>query len=709
MHYGGNASFLDETTERREYPLATAVFAAIDSVSDHNPAEFINITKPSWSSENAVVHRLIIRGLALAVRSEPSIGLEYLGGDPRRLALGNYQSEEQSDSIELIRQTAPLLSQPDLKRLEDLILGWSKYRDRTNLTDDQKMWEREVRLRLLDAIPPDIRSIKLTAIIEREKATLPDWNSSSDRSARRYSRSGFVRRIPPLSKEKMIDAENEEILTAIENCPSDGHHRDTWVEVEGGWEEPGGPMDIASEIVEMAKEQPKRASELIKFLASKGKEDVAASAMHRLSEIALSDTDILDFARAIVAIKPKSEELRSALSFILYRQAFKSGGLPDDLCDALRQWLAMPWDSKFANFKEYKSSGSKEESPILWARGWGLIDTDRSFNSLIAITEGYLRRQPPETKKWLDVIEEHLQRDISIHTWAAYGRELQWIRFAECDQTRGIAIVLQLFNRFPELIHQTEGVALIARISDLFSREFLTSILDSLRASNQDWSKQAFGELLTLIAIRNDEHKWAIDLLNTELSKVGAIATEEPIALGIAFAAANLWDEADLRLKSAQVLCKLIPKTTARLGKAIQTVFWTQDNFAVEEPTISLLRTLGENPLSLKFIGIVDLVAHLVGLVIHERRLVLSVCEAIVKSGRQEAELFEAGPNLVKIAMTLQRFNDTRSAGLALFEQFLRLGLDDAFTVLHDIDIRPTAVALPMPRQRRRRTRARRR
>ena len=51
--------------------------------------------------------------------------------------------------------------------------------------------------------------------------------------------------------------------------------------------------------------------------------------------------------------------------------------------------------------------------------------------------------------------------------------------------------------------------------------------------------------------------------------------------------------------------------------------------------------------------------------------------------------MYEAGPHLVSIAMTLQRFDDTRSEGLALLEQLLKLGLDEAFTVLQDIDIRP--------------------
>ena len=102
---------------------------------------------------------------------------------------------------------------------------------------------------------------------------------------------------------------------------------------------------------------------------------------------------------------------------------------------------------------------------------------------------------------------------------------------------------------------------------------------------------------------------------------------------------------------------------------------------------------------------IADLVEHLITLVPHKRMLVLSVCKAILKTGHQEINFFEAGPQLVKIAMTLQRFSDTRTEGLSLLEDLLRLGLDDAFRVLRDIDIRPSATAEREPRKRRRRRR----
>jgi hypothetical protein len=216
--------------------------------------------------------------------------------------------------------------------------------------------------------------------------------------------------------------------------------------------------------------------------------------------------------------------------------------------------------------------------------------------------------------------------------------------------------------------------------------------------------KQAFGELLALIALRDLNHSWAKDRLNIEcLRSEDPRALEEPIAVGIAFAAAHLWDNVELRTEASQILCHLLPHASDRVCQAIATVFWARQDFAADEATDALLRAIAVHPRILSTIYLSDLVEHLVGLLPHKRDVVLSVCKAIVKSGRQEQRLFEAGPQLVKIAMTLQRFDDTRDQGLTLLEDLLQLGLDDAFRVLHDIDVRPNRKATRPPRKRRRR------
>jgi hypothetical protein len=147
---------------------------------------------------------------------------------------------------------------------------------------------------------------------------------------------------------------------------------------------------------------------------------------------------------------------------------------------------------------------------------------------------------------------------------------------------------------------------------------------------------------------------------------------------------------------------------TTRISAAIGTVFWATDDFPADAHTEALLQAIAANPKVLSGSFVSDLIELLAELLPHSRRNVLRVCQAIVGSRGDELtsisrELYLSGPHLVNIAMTLQRFSDTRAEGLSLLEDLLRLGLDEAFSILHDIDIRPAAVRRREPRMRRRR------
>ena len=701
--YRGACFALEEHTHRPEPSLLTSFLAAIDSVAATSPDIFVEITRQSWSSENAVVHRLIVRGLCLAIRDRPLTGLEYLRGDRRRFAVGTSESHGQSDSQALIAALVPLLSVNERISLEKLILSWSQYRDGVEVIDEQREWDREARLRLLTSIPSHLLSQELSQLIESEKSALPDW----DREIR-SSRSGSVREVPPMSKEAMLTADNEQVLRTISASRDPGREQRTMTEVPGGWEEPGGPSAAGRELGELAKEHSQRAIELIVLLIANGQEDAAAAAIHHVPESSLDDNEVYKFVRKLASLKVQSEQVRSNVGYLLYHRCREQIGLPNDICEALKVWLAQPWDSSYGVFA---ASNAQEEratpesvASILWAPRHGIVDTDRSFWPLLAVTHGYLMRSDPDTKAWLDTVEMHLRRDVAERTWAAYCLEMRWIGIKDCDRARGESVISQLFARFPALKEKQEGVRLVAHISSLLSRPFVEAFLDSLRASTSFTSKQAFAELITLIAFRDKEHAWAIQRLEVELAamKEGG-SFDEPIGVGMAFVAAQLWDQPEARDKASSVLCEIVPHATKHIGEAVATVFWAKDDFVADEATESLLHTLAQNPSALSKIPITELVEHLTGLVPHKRVVVLNVCNAILKSGRREGDLFESGPHLVKIAMTLQRFDDTRADGLTLLEELLGLGLDDAFRILRDIDIRPTTTTGREPRRRRRR------
>jgi hypothetical protein len=304
----------------------------------------------------------------------------------------------------------------------------------------------------------------------------------------------------------------------------------------------------------------------------------------------------------------------------------------------------------------------------------------------------------------------HLDRDTAERTWSAYCSELRWIGLKNCSRERGLAVVRKLFHRFPSLKTSPKGIRLVDSVRNLLPDDFLRSFLDDLSRSSSPQTRVGFGELLTMLAFGEAHRQWAVLLLDEQLQIYHRAEppTAEPVAIGIAHAAAHGWDEPAVRPQATRLLCQLIPHAAGPVIDAIGTVFWAKEDFPADDDTELLLQTLADHPNSLGGRNVTDLVAHLAKLLPHLRGAVLAVCRAILE--RRGAELtsishglFSAGPDLVSIAMTLQRFEDTKSDGLDLLESLLRLGIDDAFAVLREVDIRPATGRRREPRKRRRR------
>jgi nucleoside phosphorylase len=706
--YAGYSLSLDEDSHRSESPILSAYLAAVEGTANTEPNAFVEITKPTWQSENAVVHRMLIRGFVLVAKSQPAEVLEYLAGDQRRFEVGSYYSENRSDSVTLIAELAPHLGSEEMRVLETLIIEWTMYREDQELEPVQITWNREARLHLLDAIPAASRSAEISRLIETEKADLPGWNRKLPRS-----RAGFVHETSPLSKSEMADASAERIADVICAAPDIPHGSRERKEVEGGWEEPGGPTAAGRELAQLNKENPEKVAAVILYLVARGQQEAASSAFDGLADSNLTDDRILALARELVRLEPTSAHLRHDIGYMLYRRAKKPHGIPDDLCEVICNWIVESAGSKAdaANLDHLGDENSRDDrGSVLWENegqiGFGAIDYP--FWLFLAVTEGYLQRSPPAYVEWLQVVERCIAADLTERTWVRYCSLLTRIRFAGDHKARGVEIVTRLLNQYPGLTRTNDGLRLITNFSDLLTEAQLKGVFEGLRADTTPIVRQAYGELLTVVAFLDDEHPWARTILDAELYAADdAAQLDEEIAAGIAHAAAHLWDEPRVRQHSSRVLSRLIPIANTRIGQAISGVFLARDDFAADEPTDLLLTALAANSGPLEHIPITRLVPHLVPLASHRKQLVLSMCEAILASRNDDNRLFEVGPELVTISMTLQRFNETRGGALAFFEQLLRLGLDAAFAVLQEIDIRPAAnfVAAQHPRRRPRRRR----
>ena len=526
-----------------------------------------------------------------------------------------------------------------------------------------------------------------------------------------FSRGGFVKEVPPLTKEEMATSSDEAVLESLRGPPHLDRADVAQTEVEDGWEQPGGSWSATQELGELVKENRARVLPLLPKLIAEGNESPVAHVLHELVATDLSCDEVFDLLRSLASLGPKSEDFRSDGSYLLYKRCEYNVGLPDDICEIIERWLSMFWSDSSGIVSRPEQEGEEDRDPTstIWGYSGGLLDTDKSFFPLLAVTNGYLNRSPPDTSRWLKMLDQHLDRNVATGTWRNYCSEFRWIRLKGCDRDRGIAAIRKLFAKGEDIRLSKEGCRLIAMVCDLLPVDFVQDVLENLRASERFAHQQAFGELLTLIALRHKSHDWAVPLLEQRLEGITTeAATNESIAVGIAFAAARLWDEPLTRTDARRILCRLIPYATTKVATAIGTVFWAADNFPADSDTDSLLETLSEHPHVLVGQAASELIEHLAALLPQCRKNVAKVCSAIIANlghelGSISHRLFLSGPQLVNIAMTLQRFDDTRTEGLSLLENLLRLGLDDAFMILHDIDIRPAPVRRQEPRPRRRR------
>lgn len=709
-HYGGNLRLTsDDMDEPSGEHIIDAIAVALKLSAETNPAEFSDIVRPTWKSESMPVHRLICRTLTITAAQNAAVALEYLNEDTRRFFLGDYLNGYQNASCELVRSLSEQLDQKQLQELVGLIRNATQYRPDVDQCDDQRMWDREARLLLLKSLPMERLSPVTVEYIRSEEEAFPDY------ARKRYrGHGGFVREVPKIPKEKLLLASDEEVLEALQGPLHIDREYEQELRVEGGFERPGGVHAQTQELCELAKEDRGRVVALLPNILANGNEYTVAAILQTLASSEMPSPDAYALVSQLAGAGAESEDFRSAAGYLLYRNCKPKLGLPADLLSHLERWLSMPWPSAVPVQTERDDAETIEnESPssVLWSPGGGAVFTDQSYWPLVALTNGYLMQDPAETTKWLEMLERSMDWDICDETWTHYCRELRWIRLKGCDRTRGEAVIKSLFGSKPAVATSGDATQLVAMIADILSEQFVLDFTQRLRTSGKPRLQQAYGELLTLIALRQRPHAWACAELENRLAEIETSPSEhEFIAVGIAFAAAHLWDEVEARAAAGELLCRLMPHATPRVNSALGAVCWARDDFPADEVTRKLLTTIDASPTFLNGSHVDELIAHMAHLVPHLPQEVLAVCQKVTATRGHELlsiaySLYASGPNLVNIAMTLQRFDNTRSQALDFLEQLLRVGLSDAYAVLNETDLRPGRQPMQDPPRRRRRRR----
>ena len=703
-HYPGSCSELEPADEPPDHhPVATALRTAVVECARASPQTFHRITKSAWSIERHPVQQLLAVGLTAAAIEIAHVGLKFIQGDPRRLFLRNCWADRSNDhfySAPLVTALARYLDADGRKSLEGVLLNWTMYRPTAELCDSQRERDQESRHELMLAIPPELRSSALLA--EVGDAPTPVIKASRIRG-------GFVNEVPLLPLEDARSVPDQGIIESLQRSKDSEQIETEWVEQKPVHK--GSRRAQVQVIEKLVEEDPKRGITLLPKLLESGFEGAMASALKKLEKSNLHDEELTELIEDLAKRGAKSESFRSDASSVLYHRCRAREGLSDTICCLVNEWLSGPWTMP-ERCESTSNSDAEHCSSVLWSSDHlGIFQTDDSFWPLLAVTHGYLMRDPAATDEWLDAVETHLMRDHDDGLWVHYCSEFRFISLGPCDKERGVDIVAALFEKYPAVLSSAQGAILIANISNYVKSDLLQKWMMELLRSPWTKGKQAFGELLALLAARDEEKDaWAKAVIDDFLKPEMCHGVAESVAAGIGFTAGQLWEEPEARAWAGQVLAQLVPLSTDRIAQAITTVFWASDDFPADSITEALLQEIAAHPNVLVGRSIVDLVPHLASLLPHCRSTILSVCLALLSRDNEKAneklsQLYSTGPDLVNIAMTLQRFEDTRGHGLDLFETLMRLGLDEAYKCLNEIDLRPVSSKRRGPRPRRRRRR----
>jgi hypothetical protein len=165
---------------------------------------------------------------------------------------------------------------------------------------------------------------------------------------------------------------------------------------------------------------------------------------------------------------------------------------------------------------------------------------------------------------------------------------------------------------------------------------------------------------------------------------------------GIALTVVNLWAEPAFRARTHEVLMLLSIAAEGCLASIIMGIFHTTAPLPPDAKTRELLTVIADNPDLIRGGGPSLITKRLKELLSDgfSPNTVAAVMHALLKAGGsaigdiRTAWSADAG-DLIEIAITLQRFSDSRSAGLDLFETLMDLGAYEVSHVLRELDRRP--------------------
>jgi hypothetical protein len=662
--------------------LVDATITALEQLAASDPDNALAVVEPYFDRNVVEIHALATFVLSVIAPTRPSIILEYLIGDARHLAIGSF-GQAHYFSRRLIESVIRHLDESQRGRLESAVLAYDYYiRPDDELDEDGRAKKprrnREHRLFLLQSFPDELLSSDALSAKRALQAEFP----RADETIFGRVTGGVVEALHDV--DALSAMTDEEIVEVFDELPdnTESDHPRRWSTDDDRII--GGTIQQSRVLAELAEKEPERCYGFVKRFRPADQQYPAAAVISGLSKTTFDPAKqvalILDLANA----GRTSDHFVTDAAYALEKLSGRLHGLPDEAISLLRTWLVAIRAPSPESARE--APDTPPDHALIFGMGGMFVQPHGRGPVIEAIASGYLDREPPDVRKWIDVVRERLDKEDHPRVWVMTIR-----RFAEIlDEKPAVATELlsAIFERYPEVLREPFTWRIIGQWMRTFEPgEAFLGWLDILGSLRDPYSQQAMGELLYLYATR---YPHARDRVLAHLTN----DDDRYIVRGLAFAAAHLWDDVASRTLGAEVLIAEIerwPDDAARtlrdlriedLDDLTQRVY--RSAAASEKVLLAIFPVIGE---------------EIEPRTIEEPEFVADIARAVVNAPTAHVE-GTFGPLhsgnvpevMTSIALTLHRMPEPRFAdlGLELFEKLLDANLREARSALEVLDRKPT-------------------
>ena len=328
-----------------------------------------------------------------------------------------------------------------------------------------------------------------------------------------------------------------------------------------------------------------------------------------------------------------------------------------------------------------------------------------NYPVLSTLTRACLSLKPPRAEEWLCVLEAHLGRKERLKVWGALAYELRWLKCADHDHAQ--RFLLDLFHTYPGLCNFKTGVVLLAHSQHWVSAETANALQGILFATRTLFSAQAAGEILMLrFALKGEEEPGLLEGLEWHLTSI----EDDPFSIrcrtGIAYAAAELWPEADFRTDIHAHLLRLLDSGDEKVVAAAAQVFGRRQ-LKPDAASRDLLEYIDARPKLLRQIANDDLGECLISMLEAAPQLVANVARSVLDAvgddffSHKSSRYFLA-EHLLTVSLRLQEMGALyQEIGAHIFERLLEFNTAETRSVITDLDKRTTNTPGTAPPRRR--------